>query len=273
MQVEFDEQISGLNQGGLGQPDRRMIVVDNHVVFMASDAVMMFDPREPTSPTQVANGIYLLPGSAVGHVWVVGSGSNSVTDLDVARTQTAGTYDMTSVGVPLASVRSGLVVAPTDRSIGSLALWSPRRGVEPIDIGADGSFIDASGNTIAFSIDGALASYDLLTGVLTQTTRSISASDRHRALISPQGDQLAVVERGSVAELPRVLVLDVRTGAEVDEFTSAFEWQLQWTSDHEMLFVSPASDGVQIKMRDVRAQTETLTAELDSPNYWVTIAS
>ena len=272
-QIDLDRLIAGVSQGVIGQGDQRMLVVDDAVIFMSLDSVMAFDPFEKTEPTKIAQAIYLLPGSGSGRAWAVTSGSQSVLNIDVQDRRVIAEYDMTLVGAPLGSFDGGLVVAPANRTLGKFALWNPRRGIERIwTVDERSSFIDAAGTVLVIRTPQGLASYDTVTGSLNQTDVAISASQQHRAFVSPDGARLAVVERGSVAELPIVRVIDLASGETIDEFTTAFEWQLRWLNPNEIMFMEPLPKAVRVMLRDTTDQSSRSITDLAGPNYWVTIA-
>jgi len=271
-QIELDRSIAGATQGVVGQGDRRMLVVEDSVVFMAVDAVMIFDPVKKTEPVQVAKAIYLLPGSGPGLAWAVTSGSGSVIEIDVRAQVRRQEYDLNEVGAPLASYNGGLVVAPADRSLGAFALWSPARGVESLIFEEHVTFVGAAGNVLIVHTPLGLASYDTVTGVLTQTGHDLPPSAQRRSIVSPDGSHVAVAAQGSVTELPVVLIVNTMTGKQVDVFFAAFAWQLQWINQTEILFMLPKVDGVRVMLRDIADGTSLPVTDLVGPNFWVTVA-
>jgi len=276
--ISTGRSITGVAQTVAGQADQRILVVDDLVVFMALDSVMSFDPFEKSEPVELATAIYLMPGSNPGRVWAVTSRSQSVLDIDVRSGTVRAEYDLRTIGRPLGTFQGGLVVAPVDRRLGSFAIWNPRQGIERLlSIDEDAVFLDAAGNNLAIRTAQGLASYNVVTGSLSQTRIEISAGEQHRSFVSPDGARLAVVDRGTVAELPSVRIVDLASGEVIDAFETAFEWQLQWTSPTEVLFTdvrTSASGGltVSVRLRDVtRGQDRSIT-DLSGPNFWVTVA-
>ena len=163
--IETDQQIAGATQGVIGQGDRRMLVVEDSVVFMAVDSVMIFDPFTKSEPIEVAEAIYLLPGSEPGRAWAVTSRSQSVLDIDVRAQRVRAEYDLTAVGTPLGSYSGGLVVAPQNRTLGAFALWSPARGIEKLwAMHDEAAFIGSGGNVLAVHTPQGLAAYNTVAG-------------------------------------------------------------------------------------------------------------
>ena len=269
--IAVDLMISGATSSWVGRGARRILVADHHVVFMALDAVMMFDPLNKSEPIEVAtDAIHLLPGPDDASVWLVGSGSRSVRLYSVASGEVSETFDLSDIGAPLASYAGGLVVAPKDASAGTLAVWSPSEGMTSLGIDADYSFVDAGGNRLVLAGPQGIATHDIVTGELRDTGRFIERTQQHRAIVSPDGRRLAIVERLIITELPMVVVIDTLTGATLDAFETAFEWQLQWVSADELLFALPQGRSVQLNVRDTTTKTSEEVADLSSPNYLVT---
>gem|GEM_PF-2906598 len=272
--IDIDQQISGAIEGSLRQTERRMLVVDDAVVFMALDAVMTFDLGDTPQPVQLATAIYLLKGSSPGRAWAVTSGSQSVIDIDLRNRRAQATYALTDVGSPLASFDGGLVIAPTDIAAhGRVALWSPAQGITAIPaIYDDADFIGAAGDTLVFFRRGGLATYNVVTGWNWQTPIDLPASIHRRSLVSPDARSLAVTVQGTVTQLPVVQVIDIETGEQIDWFEAAFAWQLRWVSETELLFLNPANDGVQVMLRDTARGTTRQLTDLVGPNFWVALA-
>jgi hypothetical protein len=269
--IVTDRRIAGATQSVIGQADQRLLVVGDSVVFMAVDAVMVFDPATRSEPVEIATAIYLMDGSAPGRVWAVTSGSRSVLDIDVRERSVRAEYDLTGVGLPVGSFAGGLVVVPFNDSLGEFALWSPRRGIERLwDLSDRSTFLDASDNTIVVHTSQGVASYDVVAGSLNQTEVQLEPRARHRSFVSPDGARLAVLERGTIVQLPTVSVIDLQSGEMVDQFETAYEWQLQWASDHEILFVIGTADDVEVMIRDTKTSTSSVVTSLAGPQYWVT---
>ena len=269
--IVSDTEVAGATQQVIGQADQRLLVVDDLVVFMAVNDVMVFDPQGKTEPQKVAEAIYLMPGSASGRVWGVTSGSDTVLDIDIRSEQVLDEFDLSAFGKPVGSFAGGLVLTPANPSFGPFALWSPRRGIEPAPLDAeDLEFLDAAGNIVAVHTAEGIASYDTVTGTTRQTDTVLAPRTRHRTLLSPDGARLAVVERGSVTELPQVTVIDLATGVVIDEFGTSYEWQLQWVSPTDLLFIEGALTDIRVKLRTTTDSTTTPVVPLDGPHYWVT---
>jgi len=275
--IDVDREVAGATQRVVGQADQRLLVVEESVAFMAVDEVMIFDPKAKSEPEKVAEAIYLMAGSDPGHTWAVTSGSDSVLDIDVRARELRAEYDLTDVGQPVGSFNGGLVVVPVNRRLGDFALWSPRRGVEKLwdlwdqwELNDRATFLDASGNVIVVHTPQGLASYNVVTGSLTQTDRQLETRLQHRAFVSPDGALLAVVQRGSVTELPSVVIIDLATGSEVDRFATAYEWHLQWVSGNEVLFVLGPPADTRVMIRNVEQSESEVIASIDGARYWVT---
>lgn len=272
--VDVDRQISASSLEGFANGQKRITVVDGLVVFMAQDSVMVLDPVTKEEPVEVATAIYFMTGSDAGRVWAVTSGSNRVLDVDVRAGVVRADYDLAEVGVPVGSFAGGLIVAPTDRSVGKFALWSPRRGVESLGaFASDSVFMDAGGNLLVAHAEDGMVTYNAVTGEVTRTGRQMTRGEQYRAIVSPDGSRVAVVERAPIGELPRVVILDARTGGEIDTFPTAFEWQLQWVSDDEIVYIAARGRAVTVKLRDTSLRQSTSVADLAGPNYWITVVS
>lgn len=269
-----DKPVAEPTQAVVGHVDHRMLVVEDKVLFIAGESVMLFDLAEKNSPSTLAEASSLLPGSDPGHAWAVSADGMSVVDINVREGLVRAEYDLTNVGMPLASYRGGLVVAPENARLGRFALWSPSRGIDKIwSIDDDATFIDAASNVIVLQTAQGLASYNAVTGALTQTERSVSARQQDRSFVSPDGARLAIVERETVADLPTVVIVDLASGEAIDEFVAASEWQLHWVSNHEMLSVSPHNRPARVVLRDTSEASSTSILELAGPTYWVTVVS
>lgn len=268
--LDVPGEVSASNLDGFGYGQRRILSVAGAAVFMASERVMVL-PDSLETPVEIAEAIYLLPGSHEDRVWAVTAGTRSVLDIDVPAQRVVAEYDLGPIGAPLGSFAGGLVVTPEDRTLGPIATWNPRRGVEATGLPSDATFIDAGGNTLAIHTADGLAAFDAITGVVTQTERQLSTSDQYRSASSPDGSMLALVERRPIGEFPQVVVLDVRTGAEVDRFETAYEWQMKWINRGDILHLGIDDEEIQVVVRTVDTQASVLVAELAAPNFWVTV--
>ena len=265
---EFDLEI----YPGFGRADmpagRRIQIVGDEVVFLSRNELTAVNTNLADGPVELGEASHLLPGSAPGHVWAVGSGSRTVRDVEVAG-RTSTTYDMVDAGVPLDSYGGGLVLSPADRSFGRVAVWSPETGVAPIVQSDDTSFVGAGRTKLIFVGPGRLATFDTATGESTVVDSPVGDVNKILTEVSPDGSYLAVVYLRSPVELPLVNVLDTSTGVVVDALGNALTWQLQWINDHEIMFIRLDGDAYRFVARNVRSGIERDLIEVAHPAYLV----
>lgn len=257
---------------GFGRADMaagsRIQLVDAEIVFLSLGEVKVVSSALTGESDDLGEAVVLLPGSKPGHLWAVGSGSRTTRDLTVASRQSVS-YDLAEVGIPLDSFADGLVVVPTDRSLGRFGLWGPTSAVTAIEASDGARFVGAGGTRLVFVGPGLLETYD--TGESSLTVRDAPVGDADTILyeVSPNGDYLAVVHLRSAVELPLVNIIDTNTGTVVDEIDDAISWQLQWINDGEILFLRPTGTSYRFVSRDVTTGAERNLIEVNDRAYWV----
>ena len=247
---------------------RRIQIVGDAVVFLSLGELTAVNAVLPAEVVELGEAVYLLPGSAPGHLWAVGGGSRTVRDVEVA-SRASTTYDMAGVGVPLDSYAGGLVLSPADRSLGRVAVWSPDTGVSPVVASDDTRFVGAGGTKLIFVGPERLETFDTGTGESSVVDSPVGDVDKILNEVSPDGSYLAVVHLRSPVELPLVNVIDTSTGAVLDALGNALTWQLQWINDHEIMFIRLAGDNYRFVARDIESGIERDLVEVADPRYWV----
>lgn len=246
------------------------LAVDNGVAVIAGGTVYIV-PTSAGASIAVTEADVLMPGTESGTLWAVRPNRRTVQLIDVGSRSVRATYDLSTVGTPLASYDGGLIVAPDIERFGPFALWSPARGIERIWLlEADASFVDAIASTIVLQTDRGLASYDTVTGSLSQTDVRLDAAALDGAKISPNGTAVAIpVDATNGAEMS-IAVVDLATGDIADTFETGPDTNIWWVSNEQMLHHG-VDDDQQIWLRDTRLSFSTRLHRPEMPFVWMTL--
>lgn len=260
---------AGVGRGLLGVGDQRLRIVGRDVVYISLGETVILPLDTLDEPIAVGTGVYLLPSGSDGRVWVVGSGARWVRHLDVASRSTGPEIRLGDIGRPLAGVTSGLVMSLRAADPGALALRNELGEVEPLHIDPVLEFVAAAGDTVVLSDGDSLLVHDITDG----TTRSLAITHAEHArsnefIISPSGTRIAIVERGTLTDLPRVRVYDLHGGREVMEIDPALGWQLQWISEDDILYLDPTGGEYALSIADVDAGSSRRTIGLSNSAIW-----
>jgi hypothetical protein len=219
---------------------------------------------------QLAGPFTLVPGLEVS-VLVRLEPDRTVTVTIPEKTQIGGGADEEPpyFGVPLANVADGVLYAPSTGGLGAVAYWRSLIGSSiPLpDAPRTTSYLAATGDIGIFLSEGEVVVRDLAQSVdIMRVAAHIDGSPAVQVCANDDGTALALVARTGQS-----VVLDVRTGVTLQEFTSSTVLRgVAWAAPHQLVYLSddPGTAGQVVRSLDVTTGSTYRIAQLDPSSEW-----